>query len=427
MRRSRRRPVTDPKRLEEYDFYPFVVAPGDRVVFDLDRFNVAVEEFVRERNERAAGELIIIGEQNLVREVLPSGRLRRYKELFTAYDGNALIRDNERFLANYKRIVDDIGRSFPDTGVEILLHNLVNPSQSMVAIRNAAVTGRSIGSGATNLVLDLKTRRQRGEDKVNYELNIGARRFKCTTIPIYREDFGLVGAVCINIDINFLREAVRPNGDRLDVFFDNFLRTDFELDENILSEDEYRNALKGKRHYMDESIRSVGSQSIERKLAAIFFSDVVGFTSLLESDEAETLGILRTNEAIHREALASHSGQWIKGLGDGVLASFQSASNAVAAAQEIQRRVTEDGRYQVRIGIHLGEVVTDDGDVFGDGVNIAARVQSEMEPGAIGITQVVYDNVKNKGVSAVSLGERMLKNMSGGLVVYAVLDPASAS
>ena len=422
MPRLRRRPATDPKRLEEYDFYPFVVSSDDRVVFDMDRFNLAVEGMLTERNERAAGELIIIGEQNLVRDTLPTGSLRRYKSFYTAYDGDSLIHDNEKFLANYKRIVDHIGRSFPNTGMEILLHNLVNPSQSMVTIQNAAVTGRSIGSGATNLVLDLKTRRQRGEDKVNYELNIGARRFKCTTIPIYREDLGLVGAVCINIDVNFLREAVMLNEAQLEAFFDNFLRMDFELDENILSEDEYRNALGGKRHYLDERIRSAGSRLSERKLAAIFFSDVVGFTSLLEDNETETLSILKTNEVIHRDALRSHSGQWIKDLGDGVLASFGSASDAVAAAQEIQRRVAEDGRFQVRVGIHLGEVVIDGGDVFGEGVNIASRVQSEMEPGSIGITQVVYENIRNKGVAVTPLGERTLKNVSSPVVLYTVQD-----
>src|SRR5262249_39294441 len=153
-------------------------------------------------------------------------------------------------------IVRLIGQSFPNTGIEILLHDLVNPSASVVAIENGIVTGRVIGNGTTKLVLDLKTRGHQGQDKLNYELNIGGRQFKCTTIPIFRPDFGLVGAICINIDARFLREAVVPNAARLNAFFDNFLKVDMELDENILSKDEYRAALLGKRHFLDEAIRA---------------------------------------------------------------------------------------------------------------------------------------------------------------------------
>ena len=254
----------DGRRLEEYDFYPFVVNDQGHVEFSADAFDDAVTYLSEHRNERAAGELIVIGEQNLVRDVFPSDRLSRYKRFYESYDGDTVVGDTDTFLENYKRIVNQIGRSFPNTGIEILLHNLVNPARSLVAIENPAVTGRSIGSGATNLVLDLKTRRQRGEDKVNYELNIGARQFKCTTIPIFRPDYGLVGAICINIDARFLREEVRSDPARLDAFFDNILRTDFQLDENILSKDEYQNALHGKRHFLDEAIRS-GSGSQEHK------------------------------------------------------------------------------------------------------------------------------------------------------------------
>ncbi len=208
------------RRLEEYDFYPFVVNPEGHVEFDADAFNEAVAYFLDERNELAARELIVIGEQNLVRDTFSSDRLQSYKELYATYDGDGVVNENDVFLENYKRIVNQFGRSFPNTGIEILLHNLVNPSRSLVAIENGSVTGRSIGGGATNLVLDLKTRHQRGEDKVNYELNIGSRQFKCTTVPIFRPDYGLVGAVCINVDTHFLREAVVGDEDRLNAFVD---------------------------------------------------------------------------------------------------------------------------------------------------------------------------------------------------------------
>ncbi len=409
------------KRLEEYEFYPFVVNSEGHIEFNAGAFNEAVAYFLKERNERAARELIVIGEQNLVRDTFPSDRLRSYKELYAAYDGDGVVNDNDMFLENYKRIVHQVGRSFPNTGIEILLHNLVNPSRSLVAIENGVVTGRSIGGGATNLVLDLKTRHQRGEDKVNYELNIGSRQFKCTTIPIFRPDYGLVGAVCINVDTHFLREAVVGDEDRLTAFVDNLLRTDFQLDENILSKDEYQNSLNGKRHYLDEAIRVRSTARQERKLAAILFSDIVGFTALMGENEAATLRIVDANEKIHQRAFASNGGRLLKKLGDGMLASFDSASGAVACAREIHRAVEEDERFQLRIGIHLGEVIQTDGDVHGDGVNIASRIQGEIDPGGIGMSKVVYDNIKNKdGLSATLLGERNLKNVAAPVILYSL-------
>jgi class 3 adenylate cyclase len=413
-------PSTEPRRLEEYDFYPFTTDTAGLVHFDPDRFDTAVEHFLEERNPRAARELIIIGEQNLVRDTFPTDRLSRYKALYAAYDGDAIVSDNDEFLENYRRIVNQVGRSFPNTGIEILLHNLVNPSRSLVAIENAMVTGRSIGAGATNLVLDLKTRRQRGEDKVNYGLDIGSRQFKCTTIPIFRPDHGLVGAICINIDARFMREYVMQDEERLTAFFDNLLRTDFQLDENILSRDEYTSALNGKRHFLDEAIRT-GGGGPGRRLAAILFSDIVGYTALMSRDEAGTLRIVATNEEIHRSALARFRGQLIQALGDGMLTSFGSASDAVSAAREIQQAVQDDGRYQVRVGIHLGEILQESGKVVGDGVNIAARIQAEMGPGEIGVSSVVYDNVRNKqGVVATPLGERALKGVTDPVVLYSV-------
>jgi predicted transcriptional regulator YheO len=87
---------------------------------------------------------------------------------------------------------------------------------------------------------------------LNYELNIGARKFKCTTIPIKRKEFGIVGAICINVDVNYLTEEVMKSQERLEAFFKNLCRTDMQLDENILSKDEYAKALKGKRHFKDD-------------------------------------------------------------------------------------------------------------------------------------------------------------------------------
>ncbi|HEX6300881.1 MAG TPA: PAS domain-containing protein [Acidimicrobiia bacterium] len=410
--------------LEEYDFYPFVVNTEGHVEFDGDLFSRAVRHLLTHRNERAGRELIVIGEQNQVRDVFPTDALLDYKRLYAQYDGDKVISDTDAYLENYKRLVNQLGRSFPNTGIEILLHNLVNPAHSLVAIENGAVTGRQIGGGATNLVLDLKTRRQQGEDKVNYGLNIGSRQFKCTTVPIFRPEYGLVGAICVNVDSNFIRDAATRGPERLDAFIDNLLRTDFEIDENILSKDEYRLAMRGKRHFMDDAVRIPASVRHERRLAAIMFSDIVGFTALMGADEATTLSMVEANEEIHMKAFANHGGRLLKRLGDGLLASFDSASGAVECGEEIQNAVARDGRFQVRIGIHLGEVIESDGDVQGDGVNIASRIQSEVAPGEIGFSSVVYDNIKNKvGLSASPLGERKLKNLDSPMLLY-ILDRA---
>lgn len=413
--------VDDARRLDEYEFYPFVVNADGHVEFVSSMFSEGVRHLLRNRNPRAARELIVIGEQNLVRDTFPTDALNDYKRLYAHYDGDDVIVDNDAYLENYKRLVHELGRSFPHTGIEILLHNLVNPSHSLVAIENGVVTGRQVGGGATNLVLDLKTRRQRGEEKVNYELNIGSRQFKCTTVPIFRPDYGLVGAICVNVDTHFIRDAA-GDADRLEVFIDNLLRTDFQLDENILSKDEYRLALRGKRHYMDDALRTAGSRK-ERRLAAIMFSDIVDYTALMGSDEDATLAVIAANEDIHLRAFSTHGGRLLKRLGDGLLASFDSASGAVECARDIQEAVADDGRYRVRIGIHLGEVIESDGDVHGDGVNIASRIQTEVDPGEIGFSSVVFDNIKNKtGLSANRVGERRLKNVENPVVIY-TLEP----
>ena len=425
---QRRKSPGESRRLDEYEFYPFITDDAGLVHFSPERFEVAVAYFLNNRNPTAARELIVIGEQNRVRDTFSSEPLGRYKQLYVAYDGEGVISDNEVFLENYKRIVRLIGQSFPNTGIEILLHNLVNPSKSVIAIENGGVTGRTLEMGTTSLVLDLKTRRQRGQDKLNYQLDIGARRFKCTTIPIFRPEYGLVGAICINIDERFLREEVMRNPEKLQAFMDNFLKADMQIEENILSPAEYKAALNGKRHFLDEAIRGrAESTSKGRYLAAILFSDVSGYSEMMKADQAATLGILDTNRAIHTKNIARHHGHFLKEMGDGVLASFPSASEAVACARSIQREVGGDGRYTVRIGIHLGEIVQANGDVFGDGVNLASRIHGEAEPGGIAVSEVVFDNVRNlEGISGFDLGPRTLKGFTGSVRLFGIEVGASA-
>ena len=209
-----------------------------------------MNHLLRNRDNSAAHQLILIGEQNNVENTLKGNDRKEYKKLYHKYDGNKIIDDTTKFLENYKRIVRLIGDSFPDTGMEILLHNLTNPSKALYHIKNN-VTGRNIEAPATNLVHDLKMRGLQNQDKLIYELNIGSRKFKCTTIPIYRDGYGLVGAICINVDYHYLNEEVRKNQKKLNAFINAICKTDMVLDENILSKDEYEKALAGKRHFRD--------------------------------------------------------------------------------------------------------------------------------------------------------------------------------
>ena len=240
------------RNLEEYDFYPFTVTRENFGEFSLKDFRLGMHYFLKNNDYTAARQLIFIGEQNNVRGQLEPAEQKVYAQLFEKYNGRKIADDTTEFLENYVRIVRLIGKSFPNAGIEILLHNLADPAHSLITLENN-VTGRHLRDGTTNLLIDLKKRQLQNEDKLNYELNIGARKFKCTTIPISRKDFGIVGAICINVDVNYLTDEVVNNKERIEAFFKNFCRMDMQLDENILSKDEYTKALKGKRHFKDDA------------------------------------------------------------------------------------------------------------------------------------------------------------------------------
>ena len=239
--------------IEETDYYPFVTDENNMLEFDLDLFIRAMNHFLSHRNDLAGGQLIILATQNNVKNLLKAKEKQSYKKLFKKYKGDQLLDDTISYLENYKRIVRLIGESFPDAGIEILLHNLSNPAKALYVLKNN-VTGREIEAPATNLVIDLKRRSLRKQDKLNYELNIGSRKFKCTTIPIYRGDYGLVGCICINVDYHYLNEEVRNNDETRNTFLNSILRTDMVLNENILSKEEFHKANLGKRHYRDFSV-----------------------------------------------------------------------------------------------------------------------------------------------------------------------------
>ena len=240
------------RNLEDYDFYPFTINRENFPEFNLKDFRLGMHYFLKNNDYTAARQLIFISEQNNVRVQLEPSEQKVYARFFERYDGKKIADDTTEYLENYVRIVRLIGKSFPNSGIEILLHNLADPSHSLIVLENN-VTGRHLRDGTTNLLIDLKKRQLLHEDKLNYELNIGARKFKCTTIPILRKDFGIVGAICINIDANYLTDEVMQRKERIEAWFKNFCRTDRQLDENILSKDEYAKAMKGQRHFKDEA------------------------------------------------------------------------------------------------------------------------------------------------------------------------------
>jgi len=167
-----------------------------------------------------------------------------------------------------------------------------------------------------------------------------------------------------------------------------------------------------------------------RRLAAIMFTDIVGFSRQMGNNEARTLRLLEVHNQLIQQAVAEHHGTVIKTVGDAFLVDFPSVVHAVQCAQAIQARFKAHNAEQekaeqihVRIGIHSGDIVQRDGDVFGDGVNIAARLQTLAEPDTIYISPVVYQEVSKKldlG-TVVSLGRPKLKNIAERFQVYALL------
>jgi adenylate cyclase len=169
--------------------------------------------------------------------------------------------------------------------------------------------------------------------------------------------------------------------------------------------------------------------AVERRLAAILAADMVGYSRLMEADETGTLARLKTHRLeLIDPAIARHRGRLIKTAGDGMLVEFSSVADAVACAVEIQRAmaraagdVAPEGEVQFRIGINLGDVIREDNDIFGDGVNVAARLQELAEPGGICVSGAVRDQVGERlGVGFEDQGEQSVKNISRPIRVFRV-------
>jgi class 3 adenylate cyclase/tetratricopeptide (TPR) repeat protein len=156
-----------------------------------------------------------------------------------------------------------------------------------------------------------------------------------------------------------------------------------------------------------------------RKLAAIMFTDIAGYSALMSKDEKLAMSILEKNRNIHKTIIAKFSGEYIKEIGDGTLAIFQSSLDAVNCAIKIMKSCIKESSYSLRIGIHIGDIVFRDSDVFGDGVNIASRIEAGGKPGGIYISERVYEDIKNKHeIKSGFVEERMLKNIDFPVKIY---------
>ncbi len=174
---------------------------------------------------------------------------------------------------------------------------------------------------------------------------------------------------------------------------------------------------------------------MDRKLTTIVAMDVVGYSHLMEIDETGTLDRLKAlRSQIIDPAIARHSGRTVKLIGDGALIEFSSVVHAVQCAVEIQRELKSAGQghdgshLQLRIGVHLGDVMIEGGDLYGDGVNVASRLESIAPPGGIVLSKQVYDHIgTNVPVRFTPLGEQTVKNISRPLQAYGIDLSADAS
>jgi adenylate cyclase len=174
----------------------------------------------------------------------------------------------------------------------------------------------------------------------------------------------------------------------------------------------------------------MSGKRVERRLVAILAADAMGYSRLMGEDEEGTHAALK---ALQRELIdpkvREHGGRLVKTTGDGALVEFASVVDAVRCAVEVQRDMAErnadipvERRIEFRIGINLGDIIIDAGDIYGDGVNVAARLEALAEPGGICVSRVVRDQVRDKlDFGFEDLGERQVKNIARPVRVYRVL------
>ena len=159
-----------------------------------------------------------------------------------------------------------------------------------------------------------------------------------------------------------------------------------------------------------------------RGLIAIFFADMVGYTALMQESENEARKLIRTMRASMKPIIEDFGGKILQYVGDETLCTFSSAIMSVTAAVEVQKLLREKNLFEIRIGIHIGDVVVEGNEIYGDGVNVASRLESLTAPGEICISQDVYNHIHNQAnIKAESMGARKLKNVKFEVQVYKVV------
>ncbi|MFQ5798158.1 MAG: adenylate/guanylate cyclase domain-containing protein, partial [Bacteroidota bacterium] len=159
----------------------------------------------------------------------------------------------------------------------------------------------------------------------------------------------------------------------------------------------------------------------QRKLAAIMFTDMVGYTALMQEDESKARALRDRLREIVRRFVDQHGGRILQFYGDGALSSFRSAIEATRCAIGIQRALREEPNIPTRIGIHVGDVVFEEEGIYGDSVNVASRIESLAAPGGISISDKVYDETKSHPeIEAKSLGLVELRNVKRPIEIFAL-------
>src|SRR6188474_1281619 len=161
--------------------------------------------------------------------------------------------------------------------------------------------------------------------------------------------------------------------------------------------------------------------AFSRQLAAIMFADIVGYTALMEADESLAMSSRERFKNKLEDVLNDHGGRLLAFHGDGALCSFTSTLESVKAATAVQLEMQASPFVPLRIGIHTGDVLVDGDNIYGDGVNIASRMESFAAPGSILISGKAYDDIKNqKDIETISLGKYVLKNVKEQVEIYAI-------
>lgn len=165
----------------------------------------------------------------------------------------------------------------------------------------------------------------------------------------------------------------------------------------------------------------MGYRDEHRQLAAIMFTDIVGYTALMSESEASALRALKRSRRLVRRLTRRYKGRWLESVGDGNLISFSSATDAVNCALAIQHNLERESDLRLRIGLNVGDVIQSDGHIYGDGVNVASRIHALAEPGGIVVSEPVYDAVRNKaGINVDHLGVREFKGLDHPIQIYAL-------